>query len=413
MTGEVGTFDIATHSQSYQVLSYAPGFLEETNDGSIWVQELNNASGNPLIDRYAGINGADTAIAVPKSPNWWTGGFGNGIDGGIAVGPNGHIWFGSNNSAQVGDIDPTTNAVNLYPLSTGNDPWEPVPQFMMLGSDGHIWVTDEFNDGVYRVTSGGKAVGSSTFTQLPQGPWTGSNPVNLQGIYEGRDKKIYTGDPFPYGSGSLDAANIGPAATFTSIPLPSIGIDPYVLTSVPGKIYFNDLHFGALGIYDTATRHMVILPLTPFAQGGIVADSSGTPWIGCITAQGVACIEQVKLTPRWAIFPGTSLTLYTQDPSGNSLPPGLIGIGETGNSGPFRVSSSNTSVCTANFIPGFDHNIRVSPVAAGTCTVAITDLYSRTVTVAVNVVSGSGYPQARAQHPTLLRMRQALRPLPL
>lgn len=411
VTGEIGTFDLTTHAQSYQVVPYSPGFVDETSDGSVWVEEFNNASTHPTIDRYAGINGVDTQISIPQSYPW--NGFGNGIDGGIAVGPNGRVWFGSNNSSQIGEIDPATNAVTLYNLITPTDPWGPTPQFMMLGSDNHIWVTDEYNDGVYRITSGGPAVGTYTFSQLPQGVWSSTNQVFLQGIVEGRDKKIYTGDPYPFAGGSLDEAPIARSTNFASLALPSIGIDPYVLTSVPGKIYFDEIHFGSLGIYNTVTKHVVILPLSTFVQSGIVTDSSGTPWIGCSTAQGVACIEQVKLTAKWALFPGTSLTLYTQDPSGNALPPGLIGIGETGNSGPFTVISSNSSVCTANFIPGYDHNIQVNPVTAGTCTLSITDLHSRTVAVSVTVMNGSSFPQSRIRSSTLMQMRQAVHPRPI
>src|SRR5579872_180591 len=56
--GELGSFDFTTHKQVYQELSYGPGYVEETTHG-VWVEEAENASGHPTIDRYTGVGGSD------------------------------------------------------------------------------------------------------------------------------------------------------------------------------------------------------------------------------------------------------------------------------------------------------------------------------------------------------------------
>ncbi len=149
---------------------------------------------------------------------------------------------------------------------------------------------------------------------------------------------------------------------------------------------------------------MTILPLIPRAFGGIVVDKVGSPWVGCYTVRQVGCIEHVTLSSKWAVYPSNTLKLYSSDAGGNPFPPGLIGIGETGNSGPFTVTPSNSSVCTASVESGFDHNIQVNPAAVGSCTLSITDAHARTVKVYVNVVNGSGSPQ--------MRVTRSIRPQP-
>lgn len=399
-SGEIGWFDPAKHNQHYQQTSgYAPAFIQETSDGTVWVDEYNNASGTPTIDSYAGIGGALTAIPIPVGP--FTGGSYNGLDGELAIAPDGGVWFGSANSSQVGRIDPLSDNVSVYGVTAPGDPWAPLPQHMTMGSDGSLWATDIFNDGVDSIAVSGSNQGSSTFTQLPQGPWTGTDPIFLQGIAQASDRNLYTGDPAPQSGGSIDYGKATPSPSFTPLPLPADGVLPDLLATAPGKVYFSDHRFGALGIRDVTAHTTVLLPLqfSVSAVGPLAVDGNGTPWVGCRTRTNGACIESVALSSVWNVFPGTTLVMYSSDPNGNTLPVGLLGIGETGNSGPFAVSSSG--VCTAAIINGYDHDVQVNPLATGRCTVSITDAHARTVKVNVYVMHGSGWPPAFAPNPLL------------
>ena len=401
-SGEIGSFNVSTHAQSYQTVAYWPGFLLETAHG-LWVEEVNNTSGNPTIDHYTAVGGTDTPVSIPIGPFSCVY-FGNGIGGGIAAGADGELWWGSDNSPQVGEIDQTTNGVSVYTLGTPAGGLVPQPQFMVSASDKNIWVTDTSNDAVFRVVGIGTSKGTSTYTILPQGE--SYNPI-LEGITEGSDHKLYTGSEYLSSSsisGYLDSGAPAKSPAFSSIALPSAGSFPYILAPSKTKIYYNDFIWGGLGSYDPATGELVILPLrNPLGAsgvGGITVDASGTPWVGCTITNGttqIACIESVKLTATWKVYPSGSIKLYTQSQQGTPLPPGLIGIGETGNSGPFTVMSSDTTICTASVISGFDHNIQVNPVKAGKCTLSITDAHSRTVNVAVQVIKGKGYPYARVR----------------
>ncbi len=389
-TGEIGSFNFKTHAQSYQTVAYWPGFIQMTA-GGVWVEEANNASGNPTIDRYSAINGTDTSIAIPIKKG--QGILGDGIYGGIAVGADGGLWWGSQNQPVVGEIDQSTNAVSVYPLPSPGSGFPPSPQFMTLGSDSYIWVTDTANDGVFRIVSNGSGNGSSTFTQMPQGS---SADASVEGIVSGANGALFTGTTFyeREGQGAFNAGQASATPNFMSIPLPSVGVEPYALAASSSNVYFDDVHYAGLGIYNTVTGEIVILPLATPAAGGIAVDSTGTPWIGC-TLKKASCVEKVPLTAKWHVYPSQDVDVYTKDKYGDMLPPGLIGIGETGNSGPFTATSSNTAYCTAAMIEGFPHDVQVNPVLPGKCTVTVTDAHARSAKVFVTVINGKGAPQIR------------------
>lgn len=390
--GEIGTFDPSTHAQTYQIVPYAPGFIKETADGSVWVTELNNVSGNPTVDRYTGINGSDTPIAMGFGP-LVQGAWGNGIDGGLAIAPDNTVWIGSNNSGQVGAIDPANNTSHVYALNIPSGGATPMPQFMTFASDHNLWVTDAANTGVYRVVAQGSSIGSNTFTRLPENGRPYANGV--QGIIQAPDGKLYTGNPGYPDSGWLDRAKVGASPSFTSMSLPAIGARPYVFAASGTKLYFLEYHFIGLGVYDVVSKKLAVLPLVTYAEGNLTFDSTGTLWTSCyMPASGTSCIQNVPIASTWEPFPSRSVTLYTQW-NNQALPPGIIGIGETGDSGPFTVTSSNPSICTAAMIPHFDHDVQVNPVAVGHCAVTITDAHSRSAKVSVSIVNGSGIPQMR------------------
>src|SRR5579885_419595 len=402
VSGEIGSFNFTSHAQHYQSVSYNPGFIEETADGSVWVGEFNNSSGNPAFDRYSVIGGKDTQIPVQVGP---FSGF-NGLNGGIAVGADGRLWFGvgnyGNGGNDVGEIDQHTDAVSLYSLPAPSGGVAPSTAWIVLGPDKHLWATDTANDAVFRITSAGPQRGASSYTQLPQGPLQPPNLPFAQGIGTLR-RVVYAGvleAGVTTGMGALDQSFATAPPSFSALSLPAIGVEPLVfLAGTGGKLYFIEYKYGGLGIYDPVSGTMTILPTaTPAGGAGAGLDRNGNPWISCVTAGGAACIEEVALTSTWAIYPGLSLTLYTTDSFGNQLPPGLLGIGETGNSGPFSVKSSNASVCTAKIIRGFDHNVQVNPVTEGKCVLMITDAHAHSVNVNVTVVKGSGNPRSSPYH---------------
>ncbi|HEV3155412.1 MAG TPA: hypothetical protein VGZ02_16495 [Candidatus Baltobacteraceae bacterium] len=395
--GEIGRFNPVARTQTFAAVPYMPGAIDETASGAVFVQEFNNTSGTPTVDRYSGIGGTDKQITVAFGPPDFQAPW-NGMSSNFVVGADGLLWFASSLSPDLAEIHQSTNTATVFPLKTPSGGFPPNPQFVVLGTDHYIYTTDATNNGVIRVASTGSSKGANTFTALPGG--FDNFVYSPQGITEGSDGRLYVSELAAgaqnYSGSQLDSAVPAKSLSFTSVGLPA-GAVPYLFApDANGVVYFSDYRYYGLGVYNTSTGSMVDLPLPAPIDGGIVIDSKGVPWSACISALVLprqACVERVALTSTWEVFPAATLTLYTQDEYGNPLPPGLLGIGETGNSGPFTVSSSNTHVCTAQVVSGFDHNIAVNPLKAGTCTLSITDAHARTVKTYVTVVSGKGIPQ--------------------
>src|SRR4051812_18187806 len=56
-----------------------------------------------------------------------------GVVGGIAVAPDGHVWFSLPAAVAIGRLDPATGVIRTYPLNGG------VPSTIQVGKDGSIW----------------------------------------------------------------------------------------------------------------------------------------------------------------------------------------------------------------------------------------------------------------------------------
>jgi hypothetical protein len=156
-------------------------------------------------------------------------------------------------------------------------------------------------------------------------------------------------------------------------------------------IAFNDLQNAAIGIYNVTSHTLVELPTatrlqTTFkAPDGVSVQSASSIWFSCYgppPAGKALCLGHLQLTSTWAVFPSTTIAVKTGAANAQ-----LIGIGETGNSGPFTATSSNTAIATvasAKLADG-DHNFVITGVAAGTATITITDAVSRSVLISVTV----------------------------
>ncbi|MBV8489842.1 MAG: hypothetical protein JO199_04860 [Candidatus Eremiobacteraeota bacterium] len=391
--GTIGRYDFATQKQQYALTPYQPGFLEQTSTG-VWVAEAADPSGKVIVDHYKSIGGTNKPIDLPIGP--FKGQLFSGLGGGTAIGSDGRIWFGSSNSPQLVALDQSTGSPEVYNLPIPSNGATPQPQYMAAGPDKSLWVSDDNNDSVWRVTTAGKA----TVTVLPQGNPFAKSPYQLtQGIGIGTDNKLYAASmgieakTYAQYGGSFNAGAPALSPKFASIKVPPVS-SPYVVASAGGKVYFNDIGIDGLGIYDIASGKVVVLPLSPLAFGGIAVDPQGNPWVACLELtpttgpKHVACIERVVLTSTWELYPSTNFSVV----SGSSV---AVGVGETGNSGPFTASSSD--LCKIAPIAGFDHDFLLTPViSSGTCEISVKDAHGRQVSAKVTVTKpAAGDPRPR------------------
>jgi streptogramin lyase len=98
---------------------------------------------------------------------------------GIAVGPDGNLWFTENNGHKIGRINPTTGAVTEYSTGiTSTSVWG-----ITAGPDGNLWFTEHLSDRIGKLNPTTGAV-----TEYSSGITTGSQPY---GITAGPDGNLW------------------------------------------------------------------------------------------------------------------------------------------------------------------------------------------------------------------------------
>ncbi len=196
-------------------------------DGNIWFVEL-NGSPNAGIGRINVDTGAITDIPTGSR-------FINPYD--LTTGPDGKVWFTDSSDNQLGEIDPTTFAITVFPLPTFTDPFG-----ITAGPDGNLWFTAEGDPfagvppeiGQFNPTSHALAVFSAQ----------GTEP---QGITVGPDGNLWYGER----TGN-DVGEINPTThALAEFPVPTAGAEPASIAAGPdGNLWFVENTANKIGEID-------------------------------------------------------------------------------------------------------------------------------------------------------------------
>ena len=218
---------------AYQVNAQSGSKIAAAPDGSAWV-----ASGSTLI-RVASDGQVQEFPIVDPSPT--------PVDiniYGLTVGADGMVWFttptysgpGPSGTAAVGRFDPTTQEVEVFPLS------DPDKDLGQIAADvaGRLWFTTPRGNTIGRIDPNS---GQIVEFQIP----TPDSKPN--GITFGSDGSIWFTE--------LNTDNIGRydpgSGTFTEYPLETNGAVPWEIVEGPdGMIYFTELGAGGIGQLDPA-----------------------------------------------------------------------------------------------------------------------------------------------------------------
>jgi hypothetical protein len=121
---------------------------------------------------------------------------------------------------------------------------------------------------------------------------------------------------------------------------------------------------------------------------------NGDPWFITYSpdpSTGRLLIGHVIMTNSWSIWPSENITLWgTGSSSAQS-----VGLMETGENGPFTISSSNPNVAQIIHVGNSDHDYEIFGNGPGGCTITITDSHGRSESIAVNVTATGGTVQSR------------------
>ncbi len=391
--GAVGQLDPLTGAVVEIPLTSTVSSLQFTPDGALWIAE--NSGGFIARIPAGSFNaGSVTAIALP----------GTGKPRSLTVGSDGNLWFSDTGNRKVGTIDPAgpyvTGSITEYvvpngPVGTGQ--YYNQLGGIATGQDGNLYVADYYNGVVDQITTAGVTTNQFiTPGEVQYNPQHGNGFTRF--IAAGTDGKLYVtsgGEGFtsPY-NGRLDA--LATSGTFTNVPIPGFAYAPDSIAAGHGVVAFSDLANQSLGMVAPGTYGVREFPITDGfsfqstgdAPNGVAIAADGSAWYMCYGATGVAgvglCAGHMVLTPAWSVFPGRTVSLYGLGIQAAQL----MGIAESGDSGPFTYATTNAAIATA--AADADHNFTITGTGVGTATITVTDAHARSMTIAVNVTATSG-----------------------
>lgn len=398
-SGDLGRLDPHTGSYREIALSGAPIGIFQTPDGIIWAAEsstgklarFSDGAGFALLDEIAvpptEVAGKNGFVPQPRS---------------FAMGGDGNLWFSDTFGHRIGKISPAgpyeTGAITMKdvpPAPSGTQQSLPRPFGMIEDRSGNLWFAD-FANGTVNEFNPFSGTFSTYVTPQQQsiGPAGSSSPLYLarsgSSLYLTSDQDFLT-PPVA----SLDRVDTN--GTFSIVP--TFSNLAQGSTTMPDQIaadrrhvVYSDLGNLSIGIYSPQTKTSMVLPTTSldaynngsvqFPKGVAIAPD-GSVWFMCFGPGPVGtplCLGHLVLRDKWALFPGSSVTMGE-----GAVNQQLIGIGERGNSGPFHVASDDSAVVSVQDIPGFSHDFWLTGQKAGTETVAVMDAHNHTEYLHVTV----------------------------
>jgi streptogramin lyase len=286
-----------------------------------------------------------------------------------------------------------TSSFTMYAVPSGpsNTPGLPAaPSGLTAAPNGNVFFADTANGMVYKLDASGQLTGYITPAQMID------KCTAIDTVAAPDDSRVFVaGWRFEDGCNSSNYQGVlysmTQSGSFAPLALPMDAYnDPYLTNSAGGIVTFAAPDINSIGVFSPVTGKLEVLPTQTMGFGPnkpreAVAASPSSVWFSPVgftrNQTGPLSLGNLVLTSKWGIFPGTTIDL----PSGSF--PQLIGIGETGDSGPFSVVSSNPSLIQVKLAPNLDHDFVITRGKAnGTAIVSVSDAHGRTVDVVVKAM---------------------------
>jgi streptogramin lyase len=234
-------------------------------DGAMWFTEY-NANNIGRITTSGTIT--EFPVATKSNPR------------GIIAGPDGNVWFTEYTADQIGFINPTSDAISLFPVPTASAG----PRSIDAGPDGNLWFTENNAAKVARILT----ASPNTITEFPT-PTSGSIPARMTA---GPDGNMWFSEN---GSNKIGQILPGSPNTITEYPIPTANSAPVGIIAGPDhNIWFAENGAGKIG------RLSVVLPTTS------VLDSNVNPSLSAQSVTLTATVSPASATGTVTFFEGTS-----------------------------------------------------------------------------------------------------------
>ena len=243
-TIETKTYNIPTPKTLPEGVALGP-------DGNVWFTE----NAGPVIGRIVPSTGVITEFTVPDGAN--------GATWDIITGPDGALWYTDTNTSLIGRM--TTDGVStaIYPTLTPNA----APRRMTIGPDGAIWFTE------YTVNQIGRITLQGVMTEYPL-PGKNTKPA---GINTGPDDAIWFMEN--YGNAVVRMDLNGQVTNTYPLPTPGAVAAQIVLGS-DGNMWFSENRANHIGRIIPSTGEITEFTMpTPFSiPGGLIPAPDGALW---------------------------------------------------------------------------------------------------------------------------------------
>jgi streptogramin lyase len=295
--------DSATHTiTEYTTTAQQPFGIATGADGNLWFAENNGAM--PAISQISSSGTGYTKHALlpvqSGTNNGWESPFG------VAIGADGNIWVGDDNSHPLGNIGQVTPAavINTYhanhqftnfasPGLDGNEWFSECStnavssvsttgtvtessvsgatdiQGMTLGPDGNIWFTDLGSKRVGTVVAGVPSLVSSALT---------NQPSTAGDITSGSDGNLWVAE-LPGASPALIAQVSTSGTILNQFGSSGLGSPNFITAGPDGALWFTDTSNNAIGQISTGgTISEFTIPTAGSSPGGITVGPDGNLW---------------------------------------------------------------------------------------------------------------------------------------
>jgi len=246
-----------------------------------------------------------------------------------AVGPDGALWFTEQMSNKIGRLDPKTGEIKEYTLPSDKNAG---PHGLMAGPDGNIWFTANFGGYIGKLDprtghvdefkTGEKADDPHTLVFDAKGTlWftvQGGNMVGRLDLKTGKItlKEVPTESALPYGIqinskgvpifcelGTHKMASIDPQTmAIKEYNLPDEARPRRLAIAADDTVYFTDFKSGHLGVLNTSTGAVRLLPSPGGAESnpyGITITPDGMVWY---SESGVKPNTIIRFDPKTETF---------------------------------------------------------------------------------------------------------------
>ena len=321
----------------------APVTIAKSKSGRLWFTATGSAG--------QGIVGSISTAGVVKlydTPTAASGPFG------IASGSDGNMWFTEGAASAVGRITPT-GAITEFPTLMASAS----PQGIAAGSDGALWFAEPGVRSIGRITTSG----SLTDFQGPAQP---------EIVTPAKDGNVWFGDVANHAVGYIT-----PAGIVTEYPVSSTA-QVYGITGSGGNVWYVDQ--SAVALQYVATKKAAFsgdftIPGQSPSPQLLTFGPDGNVWF---TEPGLDAIGVYDLHPITATPSSVSFTAAGQQQS--------FSLSESGYGGQFTASGCSSAIVDVSpSAPATSFTL--TSVAAGTCTLVVSDSQLNSTQLAITVTT--------------------------